>query len=315
MRILVVGAGATGGYFGGRLLQAGRDVVFLVRPKRAAQLATSGLAVRSSHGDFTIHAPPTVLSEHIHQPFDLILLSCKAYDLAGAMESLAPAVGPETVILPLLNGMRHLEVLDGRFGKASVLGGRCLISVTLNDEGVIVQLTPIHTLSFGEREGGTSERVGRITDALAGTLFEVSPSEQIVQEMWEKWVFLATLAGATCLMRASIGDIVASPGGRDVMLNLLEECRVIADAQGYKPRAPFLEASRTMLTTPDSPITASMLRDIESNARIEADHIIGDLLSRRPRGDGDRVIVSLLEIAHTHLQAYQMRRSKAPSAG
>src|SRR6202043_1931860 len=110
MRILVVGAGAIGGYFGGRLLQAGRDVTFLVRPRRAAELAKAGLIVKSPHGDVTLAAPATTLSENIRRPFDLVLLSCKAYDLEGAMDSFAAAVGPETMILPLLNGMKHLDV-------------------------------------------------------------------------------------------------------------------------------------------------------------------------------------------------------------
>jgi 2-dehydropantoate 2-reductase len=116
MRVLVVGAGAIGGYFGGRLLEAGRDVTFLVRPRRAAELAQTGLVIRSKLGDMNLPAPPTVTSDTLRQAFDLVILSCKAYDLDDAMTSFAPAVGPETVILPLLNGMRHLDALEARFG-------------------------------------------------------------------------------------------------------------------------------------------------------------------------------------------------------
>lgn len=307
MRILVIGAGAIGGYFGGRLLQAGRDVTFLVRPRRAGQLAESGLVIESPHGNLTLPQPPVVLAEKLREPFDLILLSCKAYDLAGAIESLAPAVGPQTLILPLLNGMQHLDVLDARFGAERVLGGKCVISVTLDDAGVVRQLNPVHSLSYGSRTPGDA-RMPAVQAALANAGFDALPSEQIVQEMWEKWIFLTTLAGATCLMRAAIGAIVAAPGGERVVLRLLDECSAIAASHGHAPRPPFLAQIRPMLTAAGSPTTASMLRDIERNARIEADHIVGDLLRRRPVEAAEATSLSVLETVYTHLKAYEARR-------
>jgi 2-dehydropantoate 2-reductase len=190
MRILVIGAGAIGGYFGGRLLQAGRDVTFLVRHGRAAELAATGLTIKSPKGDATLRSPPTVLAEELHEPYDLILLSCKAYDLDGAVASFAPAVGRPTAILPLLNGMRHLDVLDARFGRDRVLGGECLISATLDEHRAIVHLSGNHEVAFGERDGATSDRVRAIAAAMTGVAFEARASEHILQEMWEKWVFL-----------------------------------------------------------------------------------------------------------------------------
>src|SRR5580704_6028963 len=275
MRILVVGAGATGGYFGGRLLQAGRDVTFLVHPKRAAELAEVGLIIKSPNGDVTLHAPPTLLAENICHPFDLIVLSCKAYDLAGAITSFAPAVGPETLILPLLNGMRHLDVLDAHFGSPHVLGGQCVIAVTLNEERAIVHLNTVQTLSFGERDVTLSDRIRATDRILADASFDARLSQQIVQSMWNKWVFLATLAGITCLMRASIGDIVASSGGKQSITTLLEECRAIAESQGCAPERAVLDRALKTLTAEGSSLTASMLRDLESNAPVEADHIVG----------------------------------------
>jgi len=122
MRVLVVGAGAIGGYFGGRLLEAGRDVTFLVRPRRAAELARAGLVIESPNGDVTLPNPPTVQANALAEKFDVVLLSCKAFDLEDAMKSVAPAVGPQTSIIPLLNGMRHLDALEARFGANQVLG-------------------------------------------------------------------------------------------------------------------------------------------------------------------------------------------------
>src|SRR5215472_71454 len=159
MRILAVGAGAIGGYFGGRLLQVGRDVTFLVRPKRAAELARDGLVIKSPNGDVTLQNPPTVQADKLDEKFDVVLLSCKAFDLADAIKSFAPAVGPQTSIVPLLNGMLHLDILDQEFGRERVLGGLCAIAATLNDRREVVQLATMHapttrSLSFGERDGG-----------------------------------------------------------------------------------------------------------------------------------------------------------------
>jgi 2-dehydropantoate 2-reductase len=306
MRTLVVGAGAVGGYFGGRLLQAHQDVTFLVRPGRAAQLASSGLTIRSRFGDVSIPKPPTVLAQDIRQPFDLVLLSCKAYDLEDAMASFAPAVGPQTAILPLLNGMRHLNILDLRFGPEHVIGGQCLIGATLNEKQEIVHLNDTHELSFGERDGSRSARVLAIEKVLTSGNFEGRLSPAILQDMWAKWVFIATGAGLTCLMRATVGDIVAA-GAADLAITLLEECAAIATREGFPPCEASRQRSRKMLTQPGSGLSASMLRDIERGAQIEADHVIGDLLRR---GDKGGVSSPLLRIAYAHLKAYEARRKR-----
>ena len=305
MRILVVGAGATGGYFGGRLLRVGQDVTFLVRPRRAAELAGNGLVVRSPHGDFTLDNPPTVQAEGVSGAFDLVLLSCKAFDLDGAVAAFARAAGPTTVIIPLLNGMRHLEALDAVFGRERVLGGLCSLAVTLNETREVVHLAPMHSLRFGERDGGASERVWAIAEAFADANCGAQPSETIIQDMWEKWAFLATLAGATCVMRASIGQIVAAAGGRDFILALLDEAAGIAKAAGHAPREEFLSGATAMLTATGSQLTASMFRDIETGARVEADHIMGDLIAR---AEAAKLPVPKLRTIHTHLKAYENRR-------
>jgi len=305
MRVLVVGAGAIGGYFGGRMLQAGRDVTFLVRAKRAGELASAGLVIKSPNGDVTLKNPPTVQADRLNAKFDVILLSCKAFDLDDAMKSFAPAVGPQTAVIPMLNGMRHLDMLDQKFGRERVLGGLCGIAVTLNEHREVVQLHPMQSLTFGERDGKLSDRVRAIADVMAGSNFNSEASEQIIHDMWEKWVFLASLAASTSLMRASVGHILAAPNGKDFMQGMLDECSAVAAAEGYPPRAPFLERSRGMLLTQGSQLTASMYRDIKSGAPVEADHVIGDLMMR---GDASKVPVPKLRIAYTHLKAYENQR-------
>jgi 2-dehydropantoate 2-reductase len=306
MRVLVVGAGAIGGYFGGRMLAAGRDVTFLVRPRRASELASAGLVIKSPLGDVTLKNPPTVQADKLAEKFDVVLLSCKAFDLEDAIKSFAPAVGPQTAIIPLLNGMLHLDVLDRKFGAERVLGGLCAIAVTLNEHREVVQLQPMQSLNFGERDGKMSDRVRAIAEIMESGKFGSVASEHIIQEMWEKWVFLASLAASTCLMRTSVGNILASPGGKDFILGMLDECSAVSTAEGYPPRAPFLERTRGMLTAEGSQMTASMFRDIKAGAPVEADHVIGDLMAR---GDAGKIPVPKLRIAYTHLKAYEKQRA------
>jgi len=304
MRILVVGAGAIGGYFGGRLLAANRDVTFLVRPERARRLAADGLLVTSPHGDLALPAPPTVQTADLREPFDLVILSCKAYDLDGALEAFAPAVGPATAVLPLLNGMRHLDALDARFGADRILGGLCVISTTLDPGGRILHLNALHNLTFGERDGTPTRRIEAIDAVLGGAGFESRLSGAILQEMWEKWVFIASAAGLNCLLRGTVGDLVAAGGG-DLAVALIEEAAAIAALHGFPPGAATLARVRGMLTEPGSGFVASMLRDLERGAPIEADHVVGDLLRR-----AGSLPCPVLGIAHAHLKTYEARRKR-----
>ncbi len=310
MRILVVGAGSVGGYFGGRLLDAGRDVTFLVRAPRAAALARTGLVVHSTHGNLHVPVVQTVTADMLASAFDVVLLSCKAYDLAGAMDAMAPAVGSETVIVPLLNGMRHLDDLDTRFGADKVFGGQCAISSVLDAEGRVLHLNRVHQLSFGERSGERSPRALVIEDTLTNAGFDSRLADDILQEMWEKWTLIATGAGATCLMRGAIGDIVAA-GATDMVTGLLAECTAIGSRNGHTPGAESLQRITTMFTTPGSLLTASMFRDIEAQFRIEGDHIIGDLLAR---GGGDPYAYPLLHVVHAHLRVHEARRAREQAA-
>jgi 2-dehydropantoate 2-reductase len=307
MRVLVVGAGAVGGFFGGQLANAGRDVTFLVRSKRATEIAANGFAIVAPNGATQPIAIRTVLSEQIEAPFDLVMLSCKAYDLDSAMAGFMPAVGPETAILPLLNGMRHINALSECFGTARVLGGLCAISATLNGRGHVMLLGPTTVLTFGEMQGGYSHRVNAITAAISDAGFEVRLSDSVRLEMWEKWVMLTTFASMTCLMRAAIGDIVAADAD-GLAERLLDECRRIAAHHGQIIRPGSYARMRAMLTQAGSTFTASMLRDIENNARTEAEHVIGDLLCRAP--ESSDASLSLLRISYAHLKAYEARRAR-----
>jgi len=306
MRILVLGAGAVGGYFGGRLAEAGADVTFLVRSGRARQLAERGLVVRSGSGD--IERPvPTVGRDAVPGPFDLVILTCKAYDLADAMEAVAPAVGPETAVLPLLNGLAHMAALDARFGPERVLGGICHIGATMTAEGEIRHLNPLQVLTLGPRSGGPSPRCDGVAELLRESPVKVVVSEAILLNMWEKFVMLASMAAMTCLMRGAVGDIMATDEGEAITVETLDECVRVATAAGHAPRGNVVEQARALQTERGSTFSASMLRDIEKGGPTEGEHIVGDMLTRaRELG----VPTPNLRLAYCHLQAYQARRAR-----
>jgi 2-dehydropantoate 2-reductase len=306
MRILAVGAGATGGLFGGLLAHAGRDVTFLVRSERAASLRERGLRIESPNGDFSI-APQIVQAGDLRSPFDIILLGLKAHALEAALEDFAPAVTPNSMILPMLNGMRHIDLLVQRFGEAPVLGGVCIVASTLDELGTIVQLNEMQELIYGERTGGSSPRMRELDAVLQGAGFTARVSDHIMRDMWEKWIFLASLAASNCLLRGSVGTIVAAGGARTID-GIFDECVAIARAAGYPPSQPFLEATGTRLTQTGSPLTASMYRDMQQGNPVEADAIVGDHITRARTLKVDAPLITAAFVA---LTVYQRGRTQA----
>jgi 2-dehydropantoate 2-reductase len=301
MRILIVGAGAVGGYFGARLAQAGRDVTFLVRPSRAIQLNQDGLRIISPHGDINLR-PKLVSSAQIDAPYDLIFLSVKAYALESAIDDFAGAVGTQTMILPVLNGMRQLDLLTSRFGAQAVIGGVCLVAADIDQQGRIVQMADIQELAYGELSGELTPRLRSLDATLQGAGFETHLSTDIEHAMWEKWVQLASLGAVTCLMRAAIGDIVAATGGTELSLALLEECTAIAAACGHSPSQAFITRQASAMTKSGSALTSSMYRDLRKGALVEAEHILGDLFDR---GAAHGLITPLLKASLVNLRVYQ----------
>lgn len=304
MRVLIIGAGSTGGYFGGRLLQAGRDVTFLVRPARAQSLRQQGLQIISPHGNATLQ-PRLVLAREFDAPFDVVFLGVKSYQLAAAIDDFAPAVGPDTLILPVLNGMKHMDLLTQRFGKGPVIGGICLVVATVDAAGRIVQLDPRQDLVYGELDGSTSPRIQALDALMQGAGFAARLSAGIEREMWEKWILLSCMGGITCLMRGSIGELEAVSGGREFALEFIDEVVRIVRKIGKPPSDASLAMARQLLTAKGSALTASMYRDLQRGAPIEAEQIIGDLLARAQQAG---LAAPLLNAAYATLCIYQNRR-------
>ncbi len=307
MKLLILGAGGIGGYIGGRLAEAGADVTFLVRPRRRAQLERDGLVVVSPLGDMRFHVK-TVLATELKPEFDLVLLTCKAYDLDSAMDAIAPAMGEKCCVVPMLNGISHLARLDSRFGAESVLGGAVVVAATLDDDGTVRHTNNHQRMVFGERAhlSRDSARTTAFAADLGPTQLDWVLSPNIEQDMWEKIVVLSCIAAMTCLFRASIGEIVSSAGGLQAITRTFDANIAIATAEGYAPRAQSIEFGKKTLFDPASTLTASMLRDLERGGAVESDHIVGFMLDRaRAHGIDD----TMLSVAMTHLKAYEARRA------
>ncbi len=312
MRILVLGAGGVCGCFGGRLAEGGADVTFLVRGRRRAQLEENGLIVRSGFGDI-VRPVATVGSDEISAPYDLVLLSCKAYDLDGAMAAIAPAMGPDSVILPLLNGLRQIEVLQERFGAKNVWGGVCYIGAGFDSEtGEIRHFGDFQRIVFGELDGKPTARADAFAALDATVGCDIEFSSDIEQTMWDKFAMLAALATANIITRATVGDILEAPSGEAFLLNALAECRDTAAALSHPITAPTLELYNRMFTTRGSPFAASMLRDLEAGRPTEGEHVIGDLV-RRAAAQGIETPMLRCSLAAIETHEAKLRNAADPA--
>ena len=305
MTILVVGAGATGGYFGALLAQAGRDVTFLVRPRRAEQLRERGLRiVGPGAGAAAGQAlrPNLVMAGELAGPADVVLLSVKASALDQAIADFAPAVGPRTVVVPFLNGIAHLAVLSKRFGESAVLGGVIVIAAQANHEGdIVVQLSPPASLAIGTLDGTRTARLQAAYDQLSGAGFDASISDEIIARMWQKWVFIATIGALTCLMRGTVGDIVAVPGGRDLGPAILAEASAVSAAAGYPVPADAIASTTQTITQAGSPVDSSMSRDVAEGRPAEVEQVLADLARR---GADHGIKTPLIDLATMQLRVY-----------
>jgi 2-dehydropantoate 2-reductase len=303
MRILVVGAGATGGYFGARLAEAGRDVTFLVRPKRAELLRERGLRIVGL-GQETLLTPNLVTAPELSGHYDIVLISVKATTLPQAIDDTSAAVGPRTAVIPFLNGLAHMDALNKAYGADAVLGGVVRVFTTIGEEGDILQLAPLADMTIGEQEGGLSERVGLIEAVLSGAGFDFTVSPDIRTAMWHKWVFISTLGALNILVRGSVGEAVAVPSGDRLGSSIAAEAAAVAEAAGHPvPRAAL--ANITAFTSrPGSTDTASLYRDLVAGQPTEAEQILGDLTARA-RAFG--VPTPLLEAATASLRVHENR--------
>ncbi|HEY8670156.1 MAG TPA: ketopantoate reductase family protein [Terriglobales bacterium] len=308
MRYLVLGAGALGGYFGGMLLKGGADVTFLVRPARAAQLKRDGLIIKTQDGG-ELRTPVRIVQQgQLDGHYDVVLLCCKAYDLDSAMDAVAPAMSEQSVIVPVLNGVRHIDVLTEKFGPARVLGGLTVINAALMPDGTIQQSqVRVNITAIGELDGHRSSRCIAIKTALESGSIAVQVVDNILVMMWEKFFGFACSATIASLSRSRAGVIARCAAGAPLVSAVIEECTQVVTAIGYPPLPAFDTAGqiRGLFSQPNSTYGPSMLIDMEDGRRTEGEHTIGDLAERAMRRN---VGAQLLTAARCNLQAYEIRR-------
>ncbi|MER6489656.1 ketopantoate reductase family protein [Streptomyces griseorubiginosus] len=306
MRILVVGAGAVGGCLGGRLVGAGRNVDFLVRRARAEQLRGRGLRIVDGEGVDNIDVN-CLTADELTGHVDLILLCVKPDALPAVMDDLEPAVGPDTVLVPFLNGIRHVDLLTERYGEA-VLGGVAKIVTQLAGNGDIHQLLPGGQIQIGELNSGRPDRVARVAQSLAISDFDVTVLDNIADAMWSKWVMIATLGAVTSLVRGTISEAVAVEDGAVFAAGTLDEAASVAAAARHPLSESDYAGYRELVTAGPFPLTSSLSWELLTGRTTEVENVLGDLVDRA-RAFG--LAVPRLEAAALTLRAHNARVTSA----
>lgn len=306
MKITVLGAGALGGYFGGWLAEGGADVTFLVRPKRKAMLDEAGLVVESKVGPLKRRVK-TATSDSIAADADIVLLTCKGYDLDDAIASIRPAMGPRTGVLPILNGMKHIDTLVAAFGAERVVGGLAKIQATLAPDGRILHLNPWNEITFGELDGRMSERVTRLEKLFPQPQVKPKPVANIREELWKKLVHLSTVAAVTTLTREALGDVNGTKDGPWLIDSTLRAAARIATAEGARITGEFIAEYLKTFTAADSSYKASMLRDMEKRGRTEGEAILGFM---RDKAAQHGIDAPIFRIAAANMQTYEGVRGR-----
>jgi 2-dehydropantoate 2-reductase len=305
MKILCLGAGALGGYFGGWLAQNGADVTFLVRPARKVALDRAGLIIESPIGSLT--RPVTAITQdQVNAPYDLVLLSAKAYDLDAAIDAIRPAMGPQSAVLPILNGMQHMDRLLAEFGRPRVLGGLAKIQATLGPGGTVLHMNDWNEIVFGELDGQMSDRVKALAAHFPKPQVKAQAVPDIQFQMWRKLVHLGTVATLTTLTRQSLGALQHAADGPWLIDSTMQAVADIAAAEGYPLPAADLDTMRAMFHKAGPTYKASMLRDMEKGGTTEGAHILGYLAARAAAHGHTNPI---FRIAAANVAAYEGTRA------
>ncbi|MFK3664120.1 ketopantoate reductase family protein [Ochrobactrum teleogrylli] len=302
MRILVVGAGAVGGYFGGLWSAAGRDVTLVVREVRRDGINQSGLTLVRKGSEMRTR-PSAIIATDIRSSFDIVFLAVPGHAVAETIAEIRPAIGPDSVIIPSLNGVRHFDVLRDTFGDA-VLGSVVKCVTALDDRGRIVELAPVAEIAIGPWSGVNDGRLDAVRSSLAIEGMEVRISTVIHEEIAEKWLMMVALGAANSLLGGSVGEINADPDGAWVIQEMLREAHRALVEAGMPPRPAVLDTLARMLSDPASSQTSSLYRNMLVQRLVEHEPIIGDMLVRV----GNRRTFPLLSAAYARLSIYEARR-------
>ena len=297
MRFSIFGSGAVGGYYGAKLARAGHDVTFIARGAHLAAMQERGLEIRSPVlGDFTVRARAEEDPGRVG-PVDVVIVAVKAYDNASALPRIAPMIGPDTTILPLQNGVDSAAELAAQFGEAPVVGGVTYIATALAAPGVIEQTGTHRRIVFGEVFGALprlSARVSAIRDALVGADIQAEGVEDGRVPIWEKFIFLVSLAGFTGASRLPIGPIWADPVIRERFLDSCREIELLARAEGVPVAHDIVERISSYVAALPGSMRSSLLIDLSQGKRIEVEQLQGSVVRRAARAGVPAPITSTL---------------------
>ena len=283
MRFAILGSGAVGGYYGARLARAGHDVTFVARGAHLAAIRERGLSIRSpALGDFTVIAPAEEDTTRIG-PVDVVLLAVKTYDNATALPMLVPLLGPESAVLTVQNGVGSAEEIARTVGQPSVIGGSTYIATALISPGVIEQTGSHRRIVFGEVFGELprlSVRVRAINDALSSADIQSECVDDGRVPIWEKFIFLVTLAGFTGASRLPIGPLWADPAIRQQFLQACREVEQVARAEGVAVRSDLIDQISRYVSGIPGTMRSSLLIDLSQGKRIEIEALHGSVVRR-----------------------------------
>lgn len=285
MKILIMGSGGVGAYYGGLLAKAGNEVTFIARGAHLQALQTNGLQVYSVHGDFHLQPVRAFASPASAGTVDLILFCVKAYHTRAAAEALRPAVGAETVIVSLQNGVEAADEIGQILGREHVLGGMTQISSALESPGVVRQFSQFRRIVVGELDGTLSERAVRIVETLQRAEITAEVSAEIEKVLWAKLIFISAASSLGALTRLPIGDWRAVPETRALVTSLMREVESVGRAHGVPLDADVVEKSLAFIDAAAPHIRASMQVDVDAGRQFELEAILG-VIGRKGRAVG-----------------------------
>ncbi|MFL5587543.1 MAG: 2-dehydropantoate 2-reductase [Ktedonobacteraceae bacterium] len=278
MRIVVIGAGGTGGYFGGLLARAGEDVSFLARGTQLEALRTHGLTVKSRlAGTFSLPVHATSDPQEIG-PVDLVLFCVKTYDTGAASEGLHLLMGPETVVLPIQNGIDAAEQLSGEVGMEHLVGGVAYVTSQIESPGVVAQTAGAGSIELGELAGGQSERTERLQQVLrhAGVSAQLPPDIRVT--LWEKFLFICAFSGVTALTRLPLGQVLAYQETSELLKAVMKEGEAVSRASGIALPVDIVERHYATLKALEPSAMGSMAFDLLAGRRLEIEALNGTMV-------------------------------------
>jgi len=306
MRIAAMAAGAVGGYFGARLAAAGHDVFFIARGAHLAAIKTNGLRIESVHGDLHLPKPNVTDDPATVGPVDIVLFAVKLWDTEKGAEATRPLVGAGSRVITLQNGVDSVERIAPILGAERTIGGAAYIATTIAAPGVIKHTSQFAIVRFGRADKQPDDKLAAFVEASKAAKLDIALSADIERELWEKFIFLTAMAGATAALRSPIGPIIADPELRDFFRGLMEEAFAVGKAKGVALDPGYVDSRMELVASKIEPgMKASMAHDLERGNRIELDWLAGKV---RALGREFAIPTPASDTVYTVLKLHRMGR-------